>query len=207
MPLKRRYTLFLAVGIFVPALVLGLWIGGAQWGSEQKVSRVGADGFGEPAASFGLRSLPEPERFSEPEPESFDDAEAELLPPRELTRKEQMIADFPMQFDAIPPQIMEDIERIAEAQTPDGVPPELREELEEQLGMAGVMNPNRAVVDMAAQTVLNAQRAYEAYIEADQEVPMPTADELQQMREIRDASVPSPGQWELLGGRPDSVLD
>ena len=114
-----------------------------------------------------------------------------------------MLADFPLEFEAIPPQILEDIDRIAEAETANSVPPEVMEELEEQLGLAGIVNPNRAIVNMAADTMVSAQRAYEEYLEADKEVPLPSEEELQRMREIRDRSLPTPSQWELLGGRPD----
>ena len=181
---------------------MGLWIGGAEWGSEPRVSRIGAEGFGEPEASYGLRSLPEPDfgpdAVEAMPDESFEDA------PREMTKKEKMLADFPLKFEAIPPQILEDIDRIAEADTPNAVPPEIMEELEEQLSMAGIANPNRSLVEMAAQTMENAQMAYQAYVEADKEIPFPSEDELQRMREIRDRSVPTPDQWELLGGRPES---
>ena len=201
---KRRYFIPAGLIVFVASLLLGIWIGGADWEAQRRVTPVGTDRFATPESSLGLRPLPDPDFEGRSEQGARESA---LDAPREKTRREKMLANFPFEFDEIAPQILEDLDRIAEADTANSVPPELQEELEEQLGLDDVVNPNRAIVDMAAQMMVDTQRAYEVYLEADQEVAFPSEDELQRMREIRDQSVPTPSQWELLGGRPDSAQD
>ena len=132
---------------------------------------------------------PSPEEPTPPQP---------FVDPDEAKELDDFTEVMPTDIDTLPPEIIEDLRRIAESGQDGGVPPHILEELEEQVEAAGLAGSN--VNRMAIELIAEAQLAFEKYKLVDQPVVMPDQAELDDMKRRADAQEPTPEQWELLRG-------
>ena len=198
---NRRRAIGLSV--LLGALILGVWFGGAPFQEKEADGTQAYRLSSQETLSGAVAGLEDTQVDSAARAEDLDSSEIDpsALSAEDIDALDEWAEEEALGLDELPPQILEDLRRIAEAKTPSGVDPEVLRELEWQLGLNNRFSAD--VAEVVIKSMVARQIAYEGFkaeVEAEP-IELPSRDELIRMKEASDVS-PTEEQRLLLGREP-----